>query len=144
MRSEPGRAGGRSGESHHAAKLTIDQVREIRRLCDGGAVVLPIAIEFGVSPNVIDRIARRDGWRHVPEDNDEPWAKPTGGRTRRGETHPGVKLTESQVREIRRLYDGDHGITLAQIAAQYGISKTLVFLVGRRRLWAHLPEEEVA
>jgi hypothetical protein len=52
------------GESHHSSKLTIADVKEIRRL----ATLMPqneIAARFAVAPQTICRIALRRTWKHV-------------------------------------------------------------------------------
>jgi hypothetical protein len=54
------------GEAHVNAKLTADGVREIRRLlAEGGLSQRRIAERFGVTPNVVSRIKRGTGWRHI-------------------------------------------------------------------------------
>jgi hypothetical protein len=45
-----------------AAKLTLTQVREIRRRCAGGETQRVIAEEFGVDPSPISRIHTRAMW----------------------------------------------------------------------------------
>lgn len=53
------------GEMNGAAKLTEDQVREIRRRRALGALQVPLAQEFGVSQRMISLIVRREKWAHV-------------------------------------------------------------------------------
>lgn len=53
----------------------------------------------------------------------------------RGERHPFHKLTESDVREIRRLRAS---FTCEQIAARYGVSPSNVQAIAVRRSWAWL------
>lgn len=53
------------GSTHHEAKLTEEQVREIRRLAAGGRSKLSIAKQFGVSDTLIGYVVRRKFWRHV-------------------------------------------------------------------------------
>ncbi len=54
---------GKSGTSHHAAKLTWDDVAEIRRRAAAGEQQRPLAAEFGVSQPVVSKIVRRETWR---------------------------------------------------------------------------------
>ena len=54
-----------------------------------------------------------------------------------GERNASAKLTESQVREIRNLY-GAGGATFSAIAKKFGISKTNVSAIVKRRLWKHV------
>lgn len=53
--------GSRNGE----AKLTEQQVAEIRRRAAAGELQRNLAVEFCVSPPTISRIVHREGWRHV-------------------------------------------------------------------------------
>jgi len=54
------------GEGHHKAKLTADQVREIRRRWDAGEdTQCGMAREFGVYQNAIREIVMRNVWRSV-------------------------------------------------------------------------------
>ena len=50
------------GERHHSAKLTIDQVREIRA---SPPPLREIAERFGVSIVAVWRIRKRQTWKHV-------------------------------------------------------------------------------
>lgn len=53
---------------------------------------------------------------------------------------PAAKLTPDQVYAIRRRYDA--GIdSLATIAADFGVSVSLVGGIGRGEVWTHLPEQ---
>ncbi len=55
------------GEHHHQAKLTRDQVIEIRRLGSARMCTQPVmAKRFGVSLGTIESIIGRRTWRHVP------------------------------------------------------------------------------
>jgi hypothetical protein len=54
------------GERHHHAKLTADEVREIRKLDDGTwPPRYKIAALFEVSAATIFEIATRRTWRHI-------------------------------------------------------------------------------
>jgi hypothetical protein len=55
----------------------------------------------------------------------------------RGEKHPGVKLTEQQVKEIRTLYKLDLH-TQRQIAKQFNINYKLVHKIVNRKIWKHI------
>lgn len=57
-----------------------------------------------------------------------------GGR--KGEKHPGAKLTEELVRQVIQL-DGD-GLSGGAIAAQIGVDRSSVSLVLSGRIWKHL------
>lgn len=53
------------GTNHHMAKLTDDDVREIRRRLEAGESIRSIADEFGVWENAVRRIKNGEGWAHV-------------------------------------------------------------------------------
>jgi len=57
----------RHGEANPAARLTEEQVLEIKRLLARGAGYRFLAQRYGVTPQTIGRIARGEGWRHVSE-----------------------------------------------------------------------------
>jgi len=55
-----------------------------------------------------------------------------------GAKNPLAKLTEDQVREIRRRLAG--GEKQAVLAAEFGVTQGGVSLIRRRRTWAHLED----
>lgn len=52
------------GEAHAGAKVTEDDVRQIRTM-DASMSQEKIAIHFGISPQNIGRILRGETWRHI-------------------------------------------------------------------------------
>lgn len=54
------------GAAHHAAKLTEERVREIRRRRAGGDAIRALAREYGVDRATIQAVVKRESWRHVP------------------------------------------------------------------------------
>ena len=54
------------GERHHAAKLTRDDVVEIRRLLAEGQTQRSVGRQFGVSQAQVGDIGRRKNWAWVP------------------------------------------------------------------------------
>ena len=57
-----GRRHGLPGESNHKAKLTVEQVEEIRR-CYPAMTLKQLAARFGVHFSTIGRITRNEHWR---------------------------------------------------------------------------------
>lgn len=53
------------GEKHYAAKVTVQDVREIRKLSSDGASSYEIANSFPLTPRVIRGIINRETWKHV-------------------------------------------------------------------------------
>ena len=54
----------------------------------------------------------------------------------KGETHPNAKLTENDVREIRRRYES--GETQISLASEYKVSQSTIRDVMHRRSWKHV------
>jgi hypothetical protein len=57
----------------------------------------------------------------------------------RGERCHAAKLTEGQVIEIRRRYDA--GDKRMEMAREFGVDYTLIWQIGKRKAWKHVPEE---
>lgn len=53
------------GEKHYRAKVTEEEVREMRRLAQQGATPTELARRFGISDATIGSIVRWQTWRHV-------------------------------------------------------------------------------
>lgn len=53
------------GENHYKAKLTADNVREIRQMRKDGAIFRLISEKFGVRIPTIQNIVARNVWKHV-------------------------------------------------------------------------------
>ena len=60
------------------------------------------------------------------------------GRAAKGEANGGGRLTEASVHAIRAAFDG--GGSLRTIAAAHGVASSMVWRIGHRVAWAHLPE----
>ncbi len=56
----------------------------------------------------------------------------------KGAAHPGARLSEDQVREIRVL--AETGISQAEIGARFGVTQANVSSIVNRRSWTHLEE----
>lgn len=55
----------RIGEGHHSAKLTEDDIRQIRALAASGVFQRVIAEQYGVTQTNVGQIVRRKTWTHV-------------------------------------------------------------------------------
>lgn len=53
------------GEGNPAAKLTADQVREIRDLYASGARQVDLAEDYGIAQPYVSQIVRRKSWTHI-------------------------------------------------------------------------------
>jgi hypothetical protein len=54
------------GEQHPNAKLTAQQVSEMRKLRASGTLLKDLAAQFGIKEAQVSAIVRRKVWRHVP------------------------------------------------------------------------------
>lgn len=54
-----------------------------------------------------------------------------------GEKNGSAKLTEADVREIRKLYGGGHFYQY-ELAKMYGVTQRIICMVTRRELWKHV------
>ena len=96
--------------------------------CDNRACVNPRHFFLGTHADNI-RDAYYKGRIKVP--------KSLGRRFGKGEEHPNSKLTESDVKEIRQLYQGG-GVTYRNLSEYYGVDHTLIYQVVRRKRWTHI------
>ena len=56
---------------------------------------------------------------------------------RLGERHPHARLTEAQVREIRRRVAAG-GVSYTHLGREYGVSDNAIRQIARRRVWTHV------
>jgi len=122
-------AGSVQGERNPAAKLSEEDVVEICKLHDNKHCINEIAKRFGVSTGCIGSIVRGDSWAHVP-------APRTAAGSYYGERHAGAKLTNDEVREIRRLLAT--GESMKRLAGRYGVSGWTISDIARNKTWIHV------
>lgn len=95
--------------------------------CDNPACVNPSHLFLGTqTDNLHDMIAKRRHGSHL-----HPERRP------RGEAHKRAKLTDSEVIGIRDCYKAG-GISQSKIAAQYGVTRSAISLITRRKKWTHI------
>lgn len=113
------------GERHHRAKLTREQVEEIRRrYTPTRGARQALAREFGVTAEYVSVLVRGQAWQHLPAD-------PTA---RRSAT---ARLTPAQVAEIRAS-PRERGAA-ARLARRLGVSTSAVRHVLSGRSWKGTP-----
>jgi len=114
------------GSEHGHAKLTEEQVIEIRRLhAQDGLLHREIAAVFGVCRETIGDIVRHNRWTHVTGEPHVQWYR--GSHT----------LTEDQVLEIRRIY-AQGGISQEKLGKQFGVGRASVSAIIHRQTWTHI------
>ena len=72
---------------------------------------------------------------------DRETMKPPGHA--KGERVNTAKLTAAQVTEIRTRYAAG-GVTLKQLAVDYGVNRDTIGKIVRRETWTHLPDDPEA
>ena len=116
------------GERVTQAKLTREQVAEIRARCESGESQTKLGKEYGVSQTAISKIVRNVRWSCVD-------TRPVVDRFK-GAGRYNAKLTDDIVRDIRsRVASGEKQNDLA---AKYGVHKQTLSSVVRRETWKHV------
>ncbi|MDO3559426.1 HNH endonuclease [Ralstonia pseudosolanacearum] len=101
-------------EEHHNVKLTSDQI--VRHACDNRACVNVKHLSLGThADNIRDKVER--------------------GRQARGSKQATAKLSEADIPEIREALS--YGVTCAEIARSYRVSRTAISLIKRGLAWRH-------
>lgn len=121
----------RPGQRHHAAKLTDEQVAEIRARAAAGESKRSIARSFGVWDSAIVRICNGSRWGHIARDES---AMARG--TRRARLNLGLasrRVAASQINEIRERVRA--GASQRSLAAAYGLSKSTIGNIVHGREW---------
>lgn len=120
------------GEKHGNTHLTDKDVLNIRRIAARGKISHnQLAKQYKVAQATISRIARGELWVHV----EGPTLFRRG--TLRGEDQFGAKLTEADVKNIRRRYRA--GETVSSIRLSFKrVSESAVSFAARGETWGHL------
>jgi len=116
------------GSRHPGAKLTEDQVREIRDLVTAGATMTATAKQFGISQAWVSKLCKSHFWKE--SDHRDPASIPETFQG--GERHGMAKLTWDQVREIRSLAGTMPQTALGQ---KFGVTGCLVNMILKHRIW---------
>lgn len=108
------------------ARFSEQQCIEMTLRYESGETQASIAAEFGTYQGVIGKIVRartRVDGRY---------------RRRRGSSTPNSKLTDDQVRDIRRRYSA--GETQTALASEFGIAQSNISKIIRRVTYPHLDD----
>lgn len=136
-----GNATGPIGERAPQSILTEQLVMEIRqRYVDTDMPLGRMAREYGITRKGLILAINGTNWKHLPPV--VPTVPPEEAeRIRRirafNQRRIRSKLTEDQVRTIRATFAAG-GITMAELARQYGLSHTAMDRIVRRLAWKHI------
>jgi transposase len=117
------------GEAVNTAKLTADQVLEMRSRYSRGENQYKLAKAFGVHQATVFRIVTCKTWRHVA-------GEPVLSGQPRGERQGGSKLNRDAVISARARQAA--GESIRSIARDLGVSHSTVRLVVTRQTWTHI------
>lgn len=125
---------GRTAHVQAVAKLTWEQVSEIKFRLWNGEMQGPISRDYGISFQTISNISRGISWDIVPWPIG-PRRKPDLPPPRVGSQTRSAKLTEEKVRAIwAEAVPGNYPV----VAARYGISIASVSNIVTRKSWKHV------
>lgn len=122
------------GSSNPTARLSVDQIKIIRREWSLGQVTCrALAARFGVCLRTMYGIVR--GETYV----DPEYCPPLNANrdTKKGERHNMARLSAADVVEIRRLIKKG-GMTLTAIGEMFGVSRSHIGGIRRGRFWRHV------
>ncbi len=118
------------GERHFNTAITEDNVRQIRYLGYTNMTKKKIGEKFGISRQAVTDILYKRTWGHV----DPEWQPPDPKA--KGKKHPFAKLTENDVKEIRRL--SNEGMSQRKLAAKFGVSRGTIEPIIKGETWKHV------
>lgn len=122
------------GSRQGGAKLTESDIPEIFRSAAAGMGNGEIATKFGVTSPEISMILARKRWGHV--EIDPILADKTNRPLGEWAFKWSAKLVDADIPEIFRLHTA--GMSYARIAKRFGITKSNVGAIIRRKTWSHV------
>lgn len=128
------------------AKGPVPEGLWVLHKCDNPPCCNPGHLYLGtLDDNTRDMMTRR---RHASQNRtgympsgDEHPARKHPERMARGEQNGSARLTAGNVLAIRAEWDAG-GMTLAALAARYGVAKSTINFIVQRKTWRHLPETQ--
>lgn len=126
------------GEKSPTAKLTANDIPVIRALRAAGYSGSQVASLYGITKQNCDDIYKLATWSHVlDQDVDISGIVVPPIRRLRGAENGTAKLNDAAVRDIRRRLEGRRETGKA-LAAEYGVSTTIISGIRKRHIWRHV------
>lgn len=131
----------RSGEGNANARITARHARRIRARYRKESLSA-IAESTGMTRANVSAIVNHKTWKEAggPKPSKVPRKRQVGDPGPSGEVNGQAKLTEVEVREIRRLRalpSGDRP-NQSTVAARFRITRSLVSMIENRKVWIHI------
>lgn len=122
---------------HAHSKFTEDQIRGFFEKKAEGWTNQQIADFYGTHPVTVGSIITGDQRKYDAID-----VPRIAKRTMKGEDHPMAKLSDGQATEVRRRFC--QGETAKSLGIEFGVSRSLVDMIGRGDIFKHLPMPEIS
>ena len=110
---------------HHKLKLADIEGQLVLHSCDVRNCVNPEHLSLGTHKDNSQDMVRKGRWNSTITD-------------RRGSSNGNSKVSEDDVRSIRKLYE--QGAKLAEIATQFNIAVPTAHQIGSRASWSHVKD----
>ena len=117
------------GKEHPFAKLTDEDVLEIRRRYSEGALAADVAKDYPVSEGQIMHIVRGLGWQHITQGVDL-----SRGRGVRGAGHYKSVVTPAMAAEIKQAWETGE-FSQRKIGRLFGVSQSTVLQIVNGKHW---------
>lgn len=111
-------------------RLTAEKVAAMRQAYEAGETAATIAQNYGVNRRTAERAINGNAWKQT----DTPL--PTHRNYVRGENVKLAKLTEQNVREIKRLLA--NGESLSSVARRFHVDVSTIFNIKHGKTWTHV------
>jgi len=104
--------------------------------CDNPPCVNPDHLFLGTDADNLADMRRKGRWHRGFPKGEDHWSRRHPEAIPRGSKHPQAKLTEDDVREIRRAAEA--GETALELAARFPVSRLHIYSILRRKTWRHV------
>ena len=122
------------GTTNPNARFNADEIRQIRKLWRAGRVkAVDLADRFKVTERTILGIVHGETYKHVLQKTADTKQR----LTKKGEKHNQHKLTNKQVREIKKLLCGRRGEQM-ELAERYSVHNSTISDIKTGKSWRHI------